>query len=313
MCAQIVRESGQAPVFACVPLLAEQKGHYDKGRVIAVGCLGRLEESELVTLLSSGVTALQLAHAHCQNCDLAAGRTVAQAVWETMDALLATWARPNPIAISEGLPQQVVLERGAAAQTEDIDGVSRREFFTQFKNRMTAAASQTVVQTLQNEQQAVGQTEPSLVKVTADGTLPHFIPSRRERMLDHLALLGEPAQEYLDCRLWGYMQIDAGLCNSCRMCATFCPTGAIAKFDDPGAGGESGVEHYPADCVQCRLCEDICPSKALSIASRVPVRQLLEGTIIRFAMQPPAHKLNDPKQIYHAMYDLLGGGQIYER
>jgi ferredoxin len=146
-----------------------------------------------------------------------------------------------------------------------------------------------------------------------DGTLPHFIPNRRERMLDHLEMIGEPQAEWLDSRLWGYLSIDDGLCNSCFMCATFCPTGAIVKFSDFDEDGERGIEHYPADCVQCRLCEDICPTDALSISSRVPLRELIEGRIIRYVMKPPTYELNTPKQIYHAMYDLLGGGQIYER
>ncbi|MFR5091297.1 MAG: 4Fe-4S binding protein [Adlercreutzia equolifaciens] len=51
-------------------------------------------------------------------------------------------------------------------------------------------------------------------------------------MLDALAQLGEPEGDKLETRLWGAVVIDGTKCVSCRMCATFCPTGAIAKFDD---------------------------------------------------------------------------------
>jgi ferredoxin len=190
--------------------------------------------------------------------------------------------------------------------------MSRRDFFTQIKTGAQNAAAQSAAQALRLEQQP-DEEKPTVVRVMRDGTLPHFIPNRRERMLDYLELIGEPSAEWLDSRLWGYLSIDVDRCNSCRMCATFCPTGAIVKFDDPGEGGAMGIEHYPADCVQCRLCEDICPANALTINSRVPVRELVEGEIVRHVMKPPEHELNSPKQIYHAMYDLLGGGQIYER
>ncbi|MDR3136127.1 MAG: 4Fe-4S binding protein [Coriobacteriales bacterium] len=313
MSMNVLRETGQAPVFACEPLLDACKGTYDKSRVIGLGCLGRLEESELVALIASGMPAPRFAHAICADCDRARGYEVAKLVLETMRALLAVWGRDDPMRMDEGLPANVLRKRNKAAQTSDVDGVSRREFFTQIKTRMTEAASQAALQTLEMEQQALDGSRPRVVKVMADGTLPHFVPSRRERMLDHLALIGEPMAQYLDSRLWGYLRIDAKRCSACRMCATFCPTGAIAMFDDPGKNGDMGVEHYPADCVQCRLCEDICPTQAICIESKVPIKELIEGAIIRFTMQPPAHRLNDPKQIYHAMYKLLGGGQIYER
>ena len=71
--------------------------------------------------------------------------------------------------------------------------------------------------------------------VMKDGTLPHFIPDRRERLLDALAQLGEPAGGKLATRLWGAVVIDGTKCVSCRMCATFCPTGAIASSTTPTA------------------------------------------------------------------------------
>jgi formate hydrogenlyase subunit 6/NADH:ubiquinone oxidoreductase subunit I len=99
------------------------------------------------------------------------------------------------------------------------------------------------------------------------------------------------------------------------MCATFCPTGAITKYDDPvttGTDKPMGIEHYPAACVQCRLCEDICLTKAVHIDSNVSTKALLEGEILRYPMKPLSIRLNQPDQIYRRMYDLLGGGQIYD-
>jgi formate hydrogenlyase subunit 6/NADH:ubiquinone oxidoreductase subunit I len=309
---RIMRESGAPPVFACRVLTEANKNGYDRSRVIEVGCLGRLEESELVTLVALGLSPLLLAHGDCEGCELHTGRAVIDLVDETMGRLLEAWGLASPLRLVEGLPAEVTLKGREAAQTEDADGMSRRDFFTQIKTGARDVAAQAAAQTLRLEEQPP-EKEVTVIKVMKDGTLPHFIPNRRERMLDHLDLIGEPQAEWLDSRLWGYLSIDEGLCSSCLMCATFCPTGAIAKFDGPGEGGERGIEHYPADCVQCRLCEDICPTDALSISSRVPLRELVEGRIVRYTMKPLAHELNSPKQIYNAMYDLLGGGQIYER
>lgn len=94
------------------------------------------------------------------------------------------------------------------------------------------------------------------MKVGKDGTLPHFIPDRRERLLAALDSLGQPQDVLMDTRLWGHVIIDPEKCSSCQMCATFCPTGAIAKY--AGEDGSIGVTHRPVDCVKCRCCTDIC-------------------------------------------------------
>ena len=93
--------------------------------------------------------------------------------------------------------------------------------------------------------------------VMKDGTLPHFIPDRRERLLDALAQLGSLRGGKLETRLWGAVVIDGTKCVSCRMCATFCPTGAIAKFDD--ADGTLGVP-TPGRLREVRQLGDVCPA-----------------------------------------------------
>ena len=147
--------------------------------------------------------------------------------------------------------------------------------------------------------------------VMKDGTLPHFLPDRRERLLDALAQLGEPAPPKLECRLWGAVVIDAMKCESCRMCATFCPTGAIAKFDNPD--GTLGVTHTPADCVKCGSCQDICPADAITLLDAVPTSWLVNGESHRYDMTPRAVQLTDnPHQILET-FRLSFNGDIFER
>lgn len=147
--------------------------------------------------------------------------------------------------------------------------------------------------------------------VMKDGTLPHFLPDRRERLLDALAQLGEPKAAKLACRLWGAVVIDGTKCESCRMCATFCPTGAIAKFDD--ADGTLGVTHTPGDCVKCGSCQDICPADAITLLDEVPTAWLVNGEKHRYAMAGrPVSLTDNPHQILDT-FRLDFNGDIFER
>lgn len=153
------------------------------------------------------------------------------------------------------------------------------------------------------------KTQPSLVKVMKDGTLPHFLPDRRERLLNALVQLGEPKAASLETRLWGCVVIDGTKCSSCQMCATFCPTGAISKYLDED--GSFGVTHYPGDCVKCASCVDICKEGAVRIVDSVPPAYLLDGTVHRYVMRPRSVELG-PHQMKDTMQQYMDI-PIYER
>jgi ferredoxin len=300
---------------------------YDPALVVELGCLGRLEESVLIALTVLGAEHIMLAHADCAACPLKRGRTLANTVFATVDTLLAAWGHANPLALTDAIPEVAVMtgmDEGAVTVTAG-SGLSRRDFFTQIRTDAQSTVVQTVSNSVLFSEVTPIPEKPAVVKVMQDGTLPHFIPNRRERLLDYLDRLGEVQAPSIDTRLWGTLSIDETLCNSCRMCATFCPTGAIVKYDDPVSsddhavetkGSETtysiGVEHYCADCVECRLCEDICPTKAAHISSLLSTKSLVEGRIVRIPMKPQDYEYNTPDQIYRGMFDLLGGGQIYE-
>ena len=152
------------------------------------------------------------------------------------------------------------------------------------------------------------------LKVMADGTLPHFVPDRRERLLDALADLGEgptDSQAIARTRLWGHVVIDTDKCTSCRMCATFCPTGAIVKFDVPD--GTFGVDHYAADCVKCLCCQAICRTQAIVVEDAVPANVLVNAVPERHVMCPVRVPKGGVHSIVNSMRDLLGLPEVFER
>lgn len=292
-------------VIACEQILAAADGLYDSEKVVGVTCLGRVEESLLVSMANAGAKHVTLVQAACATCEHVAGLQTAGLVRDTANTLLQTWNSSLRIDIAEKFPSVVRLkgDRGYDA--------SRRGFFSDLKDDAKHAVVATTNYAVKD---ALGvQEEPVLkyVKVMEDGTLPHFIPDRRERLLDALAALGEPQDVMIDTRLWGHVVIDPDACSSCQMCATFCPTGAISKFEEED--GTFGVEHYPGDCVKCRCCQDICPEGALSLSDEVFAVDLLAGAVERYEMKPMKNPPNNPHQIYRSMKDLIGIEQIYER
>jgi ferredoxin len=281
----LMKDKQEYPVFICSQMHDINKGSYDRNKVIELSCLGRLEETELIALMAFGAPSIILAHADCSQCENTAGAQTMALIQQNLSILLEAWNHPNTVMVSDTLPASVRLEKAEARQTHSPTGLSRRDFFKQIKVNAQSAIIETAEVTV------FAQPEPPdittrITKVLRDGNLPHVIPSRRERLLSHLDIFGEPTVNLIETRLWGHVTIDDKRCNSCRMCATFCPTGALVDFED--ADGTMGVEHYPADCVQCRLCEDTCLPNALSVSATVSIRDLVEGRILRFEMSPHA-------------------------
>ncbi len=294
-------------VIACEQIYQAAAGLYDPAKVVSLPCLGRVEESLLTTLAARGITQVRLVTGDCADCDHATGYDTLQLVMDTERTLLDTWGGNMAVEASSTFPRSV------RKQQEDEYDHDKREFFTDMKGEAASAAVVTVDYAAK-EAMGMDQAEeagPRIVRVMDDGTLPHFVPDRRDVLLSALSQLGEPADDLIETRLWGHVIIDRDTCSSCRMCATFCPTGAIFKFDDDA--DTFGVEHFPGDCVKCRCCEDICPTKALTLSEEVFARDIMEGRTERYEMDPMTSTGEGPHSIVNSMRNLIGMDQIYER
>lgn len=292
-------------VIACGQLLDKAASRIDPDKVARVECLGRVEESLLTRLAAAGVRSVTLVHDSCEACAYQHGLSTAALVCETERELLSAWHGTLEVRLAEKFPRLV------KAQECDYDKARRRAFEQggSEAQRIGAVAAEFAVR------DALGRPdkaeEPRYVKVMEDGTLPHFVPDRRERLLDALAALGEPEDVMIATRLWGHVIIDTDACISCRMCATFCPTGALRKFDDEE--GAFGVEHYPGDCVKCRCCTTICPAHALELSEEVFARDMLAGMTDRYEMKPIAVPHGQPHAIRDSLQTMMKTDQVYER
>ena len=292
--------------IACAQLLDRAAGLYDADKVVRVECLGRAEESLLTTLAAQGATNITLVRGNCEACEHATGWACAKDVVETEKRLLEAWNCDVPVKLTHKLP-------GSMRASKDGYDKSKRALFAEDKKELRALGVKAADATIKD---ALGHTDEASVparymKVMEDGTLAHFVPDRRARLLDALARIGQPNDQNIATRLWGHVVIDLDKCKSCRMCATFCPTAAITKFQD--ADGTFGVEHYPGDCVKCRCCEGICPVGAIEVRDEVDARALLEGETLRFEMEPPIVERDQPHAIWHTMRTMMKTDQVYER
>lgn len=255
--------------------------------VAQVVCLGRVDESLASGLAVAGVRELRLECGACEQCNLRHGLDTARMVAHSANELLAAWGSDLRVTVRQRDGVNV------SSEPPRVPSISHDETLT--PSLCLTPPDETFC----------------LPRVMKDGTLPHFVPDRRERLLDNLATLGQPQAETLSTRLWGCVVIDGSKCSSCRMCATFCPTGALRKFDE--AGGAFGIDHFPGDCVKCGSCRDVCPEDAIIIRDEVRPAYLLDGAVHHYVMRPRPVQLGDAHQIVNTMRQRMQGTDIFER
>ena len=300
-----------AAVIMDAAMQAAAEGKYDTAKVAAVKSLGRVDESLIAVLAAGGATSIVLVAGPVEDASAVSDRT-AQLVCDTAALLLETWGSDVSVKLTSKLPRSVRRTEPAEFDT------GRRGFFSSVRDEARAAAAITAEHVVREKLGAEEPEEPKFAKVAEDGTLPHFLPERRGRLLLALSNLGSPEDVMIDTRLFGHVIIDGEKCTSCQMCATFCPTEAIRKFGDAATAAETGkpfgIDHYTGRCVQCHCCEDICPTGALTLSTDVFATDVTKrGRSERIPMKPRKRKVNDPKSIVNAMSDLLGVPNVYER
>lgn len=334
-----------------IAIACEKAGVPQDECTVRLTCLGRIDESALLQLAAWGAREVTLTCGACNACEHKPGRTVVEEVCKSANTLLGLWDSTMHVELKEVGP--AAEPTGLSAQETRADRTATHGKIAQVDQQIqTACADRTATQSAieqvnqliqsagagkvaehdtatrdgdrpnlsaeasDDKAAATDQVDRPLkrLKVMADGTLPHFVPDRRERLLDALADLGEgptDSQAMARTRLWGHVVIDTDKCTSCRMCATFCPTGAIVKFDTPD--GTFGIDHYAADCVKCLCCQTICRAQAIVVEDTVPANVLVNAVPERHIMRPVRVPKGGVHSIMNSMRDLLGLPEVFER
>jgi Fe-S-cluster-containing hydrogenase component 2 len=252
-----------AVTFACPNCL--QAGFASGESCVRVSCLGRLDESVLVGSVAWGARELSLVDGACEACSNSSGREVAGGMVERSRSLLQALGVEAPISFVAKMPGAQPTQKRAPTATSS-SGVSRRDFFGLFVGgtKKTAAVA---VEAVLSPQEVLSRQSP-----IKRGEQPQLLPEKRKLLLAALRRLGQPVSPSLEqSALWSDVSFTQA-CNGCRMCAQFCPTGALRKVDE---GLQPQLEFRLSHCTACNLCKDLCYWKAVSLSSSVDLDRVM--------------------------------------
>ncbi len=276
----VMEETPGQVTFACEHLLAAAHDLYNPKAVVQLPCVGSVDVSMLVYLASCGVTELTLVCGDCSTCNREYALNTARKVEETANTLLETWHSEARVKITSKLP-------ASTRKNEKLGyDASRRGFFSDMRSETKKVANE--AGTIALEKAFGKEAEPSIIsklKVGGDGVLPLIPMPRRSRLLAALDSFGAPEDTMIETGMWGQVIIDLEKCKACRICATFCPSGALFKFHTKS--GKIGVKQMVRDCVNCHCCEDVCLHGALTLDQEVFAVDIAEGTVERYEMTEP--------------------------
>jgi Pyruvate/2-oxoacid:ferredoxin oxidoreductase delta subunit len=258
-----VAGDGMPVVFACPR--CRQRGEGDADRFVQVNCLGRLDESLLLSAVCDGAETIWLLDAACQECPVAPGRAVAEESVRKANALLQAWGDGRRILFCSQPPSAP----GEAARPPAAgEGVSRRAFFSTLARQ--AARTMAVAADSSRGNGDTGK-ESSMPE---KGVLPSRLPAKRQRLLEALGRLGRPAVESpaVDGMPFARLCLEE-TCTACQMCAFFCPTGALAKVHE---GDRVGLAFRSSACTNCGLCRDVCYRDAVVLSNAVDLSTIMD-------------------------------------
>lgn len=300
----------------------------NEAMLVEVPCLGRVDESLIAAMGAYRSLDGTLVCAHCEGCEHEPGGLQVMDVIESAEALMSAFGSSFSVEFTDEMPSRLTTtesalaaraeraaEKAATAQaaqegadspaTEAPADPGRRAFLASAKEASTSLAAEAMADGLglTDDAPAPEPVSPRYRKVNAQGTLSRFVPTRRTLLYNYLNRLGEPATDAVKNRVIGRVLIDTDVCSSCRMCAVFCPTGALDRAED---GDFWGLVHRPSACVQCRSCESLCPKGAITVDDTVPMDQFMGREAVLFSMEKPTWQANKPDSMYNKIHSILG-------
>jgi ferredoxin len=219
---------------------------------VRVPCVGAVSVGQWLALAAGGRVVMALDRGWCERCSAGGSIHPAQASLTEARVLLSETGvsqEAMPRLMRRLLPAWRMPRAIPAARAERH--INRRRFFAGLAGELAEAA------TAYRGASDSGPT-PTPTRATRPGQVRAL---ERERRLAALALLARRRGTRLSPRLFPQIEISARCCDH-HVCASLCPTGALAVYED---GGVSGVRFDAFACMACGACERACPEQALRL------------------------------------------------
>lgn len=270
------RRSGMA-VIACSRAVAN--GQADPDKYAEVACLGRMNEAELMSLASVGLSDIVLVDGCCSTCKYGAASSCVDEAVDATATFLDACAADAIVTRASQFPPECLIEEG-----DSLRGKSRRGLACQTGGYMRHVA-QNVAKKAVDEQ--LGAKDDAAARrrrrIASNGKLPVVEPFGNHAIIDAMQALAAKGgnasaqpEGRVATRRFGSLSIDANECSGCGMCVLFCPTEAL-RYDDyanPDDPDMRYVEFRACDCTQCMLCHDICLRRCLEVSGEVALRDV---------------------------------------
>lgn len=220
---------------------------------VRVPCLGGLSPSRILELVAmAGAGSLELLdRGWCSGCSAgSAPEHPAHASLEQARSLLDAVGFGTtrlPALRAAHLPVHRMPIEIPAPLTETKLG--RRGFFSMLTAKTAVAVDKVM---------PLGQAEVRRRRGFEKNPVPSL---ERERLLMGTALIGNAAGLTLPRALFHWVEVSAA-CSNHQLCASICPTGALAVFEQ---GSRTELMFDTRLCIGCNQCRAICPSGALSV------------------------------------------------
>lgn len=286
----VKQADGGMAVVSCARMASKQLGDPDKYAVVP--CLGRIEESFLVSLAAHGVEDIVLVDGDCSTCKYGKASSFADVTIDAAIDLLETVGAEAIITRASEFPPEVL-----AKDALQVRGAARRGFFSQAtgyaKNVTMTVAEKAVADALHQNQQQKLHTLRDRLGAGKSGKMPTFTADRNMRIMDALCQIGErlgtfdalmvPEEEgaavaesaahdagaesaapadagvsptepsTISTRHFGVVSIDPEPCSGCGMCVMFCPTEAL-KYSTLEEPANEEMRYLEFQAADCTQC-----------------------------------------------------------
>jgi ferredoxin len=278
-----LRAAGDPPAAAATIACARSDAPIGRGAGIKVECLGCIAAADLLIAQAAGVRTLDLVDGGCTACPSAAAvKALPEAIYAATALFAALGSEPQSDTPTPDGPKPEAMmvtrltspDRSSGAPAVGATGADHGDGQASDRTAGKQAAARWAGPVLSRRQlllffgarsaqvvetSAVKRKATSVESLHAQSSPP---PTHQllVRHLDHLALHGIARADFATCMepLHLAAVTVSAACDSCGLCARYCPHGALKV-----AEGVVAADHRL--CTACGLCAEVCPPEAIAL------------------------------------------------